>query len=183
MSFIGLRVPLEVGRILTGLSVPGDKEPINHYHITLFVTGSDLPIAEVGPIIVAIYEVVSKVKPFSIELDRVSSFPKGEANVVPVICPVTSPELHELHASLKKALDKAGIEYSKTFPVYKPHVTLSYAPEADKDMTFGPINWTTYEVVFWGGDTGDERLSVAFPFSLQGKTALWRRLVQASIRR
>lgn len=184
MSFIGLRVPLEVGRLLTGLSVPGDKEPINHYHITLFVTGKDLPIDDVGPIIVAIYEVVSKTKPFSVELDRISSFPKGEGkDVVPIICPVTSPELHELHASLKRSLDKAGVEYNKNFPVYKPHVTLSYAPKADKDVTFGPIDWTAYEVVFWGGDTGDEKLSVSFPLALPGKTALWRRLIQASIRR
>lgn len=181
MAFLGLRVPHEVARVLGQIEVPGTLVPGDHKHITILMFGKEVPIETISKAVVAVHEVSSKMVPFAVTLDHVACFPKNDDGV-PIICPVTSPELLAFHGQLQKALDKAGVEYSKKFPEYKPHVTLSYAPEAVKEQKFGPIDWSVYEVVLWGGDSGDERLSVTFPFALPGKTALWRRLIQANVR-
>lgn len=181
MAFVGLRVPQEVARVLGEIEVPGDPVPANHKHITILNMGSDLPIEVIGKAVVAVHNVSSATKPFQVTLDRVACFPGGDDGV-PVICPVISPEVHTLWANLKKSFDAVGVPYSKKFPEFKPHVTLSYAPEAIEEQDFGPIDWSVYELVLWGGDSGDERLCVTFPFSLPGKTALWRQLIRANVR-
>lgn len=183
MAFIGLRVPHEVARLLGTVEVPGEPESTDHMHITVVNIGNDIPIEQISKAVTAIHDVATKMVPFRVALDHVSSFPKNDSGS-PIICPVTSPELHQLEGLLKKSLDELKIDYSKKFPVFKPHVTLAYLKEGDppKDQPLGPLEWSVYEMVLWGGDSGDERLSVTFPFALPGKTALYRHLVQAQLR-
>jgi 2'-5' RNA ligase len=181
MAMIGIRVPQDVARLLLSIDVPGEKTQKSHQHITLHMLGDDVPIEQIGKAIVAAYGVAEKTVPFRVAMNSISTF-KGGDNGVPVICPIFSPELHALHGNLKAAFDKAGVEYSKKWPEFKPHVTLSYSPEPMKDRPLGPLEWSTYEMVLWGGDTDDQRLSTILPFSLPGKTALWRKLIQANIR-
>jgi 2'-5' RNA ligase len=181
MAMVGIRVPQDAARLLASVEVPGEKVQRSHSHVTLLMLGDDVPIEEIGKAIVAVYGVAEKTVPFRVAVNSVSTF-KGGDNGVPVICPIFAPKLEELHDNLKAALDEAGIEYSKKFPEYRPHVTLSYSPEPMKDMPLGPLEWSCFEVVLWGGDEGDERLSTTFPFALPGKTALWRKLVRANIR-
>lgn len=181
MAFIGLRVPPELGRLLNTIEVPGEHVSGDTYHVTIAVLNDEVPIDDIAKATKAVFEVASKQKPFQVSLGKVSAFP-GNSKGFPIICLAESPELHELHAGITASLDAAGIEYSKKFPEYKPHVTLSYAQEEVEIPFESPIVWTAYEVVLWGGDKGDERLSVTFPFSLPGKTALWRKLIQAHLK-
>lgn len=182
MAFIGLRVPAEVGRLLNTIEVPGEHVSGDTYHVTIAMLGDEVPIEMISKAVEAVYSVASTQVPFQVSLNRVSTFPKNP-NGVPVICPIVSSDLHTFHDAIKSALDAAGVDYSKKFPEFKPHVTLSYAEDEMADIPFGgPIDWSVYEVVLWGGDSGDERLSVSFPFSMPGKTALFRRLIQAQMR-
>lgn len=177
MAVLGIHCPHDVGRIFSQIEVEGEREPLGHQHITLLYFGDDVPIETLAKAIVAIYGVTSKTKPFTVQTNRVTAFPPHpEHGTVPIICPVVSPPLHDLHGRLKAALDRAKVDYSRTFPEYKPHVTLSYVKDplvhadhtADKDIP--SIEWGVADVVLWGGDEGDQRFSANFPLSI-GKTA------------
>jgi len=180
MAMIGLRVPQDLARLLQGVEVPGEPIQRHHQHVTIHMLGDDVPIEQIGKAIIAAHGVAEKTVPFRLSINSVSTF-KGGDHGVPVICPVFSPELHELWENLKTAFDEAGVEYSKKWPEYKPHVTLSYSPEPMKDKPVGPVEWSAFEMVLWGGDSDDQRLCVTLPFSLPGKTAMWRNLIRASI--
>lgn len=180
MAFIGLKVPHETARLLHGIDFGGvgDREPTDFYHVTLHALGDDIPIETLAEAVAPIFEVVSKTHPFTVSTHHVGTFPPHpEHGTVPVICHVDSPELHALHAAIGEALDKAGIDYSKRFPKYQPHVTLAYSkdPKTEVDVHLPkPIGWSAHELVLWGGDTGDNRVVMTFPFSLQdssGKSA------------
>jgi len=181
MSFIGLKCPHEVGRLLHAVEVPGSKVPIDSYHVTLLYLGKDVPIEMIGKAIVAATEVAAASKPFRCTLTHATCFPKNEDGV-PVICPVTSPELHDLNTTLKAAFDAAGVEYSNKYPEYKPHLTLSYAEETIEDQDFGPLEWSAYEMVLWGGDAGDDRLATNFPFAMPVRVATTWNLIRMTNR-
>jgi len=181
MAILGILVPDEIVQSLKKIDVPGDRVPEKEAHITLVYLGDNIPINTIMKAIMVAYEVSEKVVPFALSLDRVSCFPKGDDGV-PVITRVESPELHKLHRELCKGLDKARVDYSKKFPEYKPHVTLSYSSKDVSSFSINPLEWTSYEMVLWGGDNGGEQLSVKIPFSLPGKQALYRTLVQARVR-
>jgi len=180
MAMIGLRVPADAARLLASVDVPGEKIQRHHAHVTIHMLGDDVPMEQIGKAIIAAHSVAEKTVPFRVAINSVSTFKAGN-NGVPVICPVFSPELHELHENLKAAFDAAGVEYSKKWPEFKPHVTLSYSPEPMKDQALGPLEWSAYEMILWGGDEDDQRLSVNLPFSLPGKTAMYRMLIRANI--
>jgi hypothetical protein len=129
---------------------------------------------------VAVYGVTSQTKPFMVGTNKITTFPPHpDHGTVPVICPIISPPLHDLQARLRVALDRAKVDYSKKFPEYKPHVTLSYledpaadaAKEAAQDIP--PIAWGVADIVLWGGEDSDQRFSANFPLSI-GKTASGR---------
>lgn len=177
MAVLGIHCPHDVGRIFSQIEVMGEREPLGHQHITLLYFGDDVPIETLATAIVAVYQVTSRTKPFTVQTNRVTAFPPHpEKGTVPIICPVVSPSLHDLHGRLKAALDRAKVDYSRTFPEYKPHVTLSYVEDplvyadhtADKDIP--SIEWGVADVVLWGGDEGDQRFSANFPLTI-GKTA------------
>ena len=181
MAILGIKVPHEVTRAFTSIEVPGEKIQSAEFHITLIHFGSKVPIDTITEAIVAAYEVASKTVPFSLSVSEVSCFPKGEDGV-PIITRVESPELHKLWGDLCAGLDKAGVDYSKKFPEFSPHITLSYSTDPIEPFPLGPMEWSVYEMVLWCGDQGDERISVHLPFSLPGKQALFRNLIQAITR-
>jgi 2'-5' RNA ligase len=177
MAVLGIHCPRDVARIFSQIDCMGEREPLWHQHITLLYLGDDVPIETLAKAVVAIYGVTSKTKPFSVATNRVTAFPPHpDHGTVPIICPIVSPPLHEFQARLRSAFDKANVSYSKKFPEYKPHVTLSYVKDplvfadhaADKDIP--PIEWGVADIVLWGGDEGDQRFSANFPLSI-GKTA------------
>ena len=170
MSCIGFKVPHETARLLSEIEVPGERENPGHFHITMFIFGDETPIGELSKAIEAAYKVACTVRPFTVRVSRVSCFP-GNPSGVPIICPVESPELHQLWEDLKQAFDEAGVDYSKKYPVYKPHVTLSYAKEPIQGIEIPTVEWGAHELVLWGGDSGDRRLIVNLPFSLKDRVA------------
>jgi 2'-5' RNA ligase len=181
MAFIGLKVPNEVGRLLSQIEVPGEVESRGNLHITAIYFGSNVPIDRISKAIVVAYEVASRTKPIQLLVEEVTCFPKGDDGV-PIICSVNSPELMTFQEDLCRSLDKAKVEYSKKYPEYKPHVCLAYAEEPIEPMIVGPFEWAAYEMVLWGGDSGDDKIFITLPFSMPGKEALYRKLVQARVR-
>jgi 2'-5' RNA ligase len=162
MAFLGIRVPVEVGRLIAGLDVPGEKETTSEYHITILCFEDNWPISEIAKATEATYEVISKVKPFLVKSSKVSHFPAHEGTT-PIIAPVESDELHEIHDKLRKEFDKCGIDYKKTFKDYKPHITLAYAKDEHDDFKIDPeIEFSVNEVVLWGGDHADDRIFITF---------------------
>lgn len=170
MAFIGFAVPPSTALVLSDIPVPGDLEAPGTMHVTMLNLGDDVPIEMLSKAMTVAYGVLTTFRPFTMKTSRVTCFP-GNSHGVPIICPVESPELHELHEKLGKALDEAGVFYSKKFPVFKPHVTLAYASKAIPDRSIPTIEWGAHELVLWGGDSGAKRLVVHFPLSLTDRVA------------
>lgn len=164
MAFLGIRVPVEVGRLLTGLEVPGERESTSEYHITILCFEDNWPISEISKALEATYDVISDFKPFHVKSTKVSHFPAREDSPIPIICPIESDELQELHKKLAKKFDSEKIEFSKVFKDYKPHITLAFSEDKHDDYKIEPaIEFVVNEVVLWGGDHGDDRIFVTFP--------------------
>lgn len=170
MAFIGISVPHETARILSELDVPGTKESISHFHITMIYLGSGVPIEQLTDAIKATFKVTAKTKPFSVSTSLVTCFPKNEDGV-PIICRVNSDPLHDLRKRLTSAFSAGGVQYNKKYPDYKPHVTLAYAEEEIEERTIPTVTWGAHELVLWGGDEGDRKLIVRFPFSIVSRVA------------
>ena len=132
MAFLGIRVNQDVGRLLTGIDVPGIKESVSEYHITILCFEDNWPITQVAKAMEAAYEVVSEFKPFLVKVDQVTSFPKREGYPRPIIGKVTSDELHKLCDKLRDKFDDENIDYKKTFKDFKPHITLAYHDSEDE---------------------------------------------------
>jgi len=187
MAFIGLKVPHETARLLGQVRVEGDKVDLSEMHITVLYLGSALPIETIAQATQVAYEVTSKTLPFLVGTELVTSFP-ANPDGIPLIAKIESDPLKALRKALTAAFDEAGVPYDKKYPDYKPHVTLAYmTPEEGNgplkpppDQTIPHLAWGAHEMVLWGGDQGDEKLTVLFPFLAPGssKTANYRALVR-----
>jgi 2'-5' RNA ligase len=171
MAALMLRVPHETARLLSEVQYGdvGERESPGEYHITVTYLGKEIPIEQITKAIPIIFGITSKTRPFTVGTDHISTFPPGEDGV-PIIARVNSPELHTLRDALWAAFDAAGIPYDKKFPEFKPHVTVGYSkdPLAGEvvNADFPRIEWGAHELILWGADRGDGRLSVTFPFSV-----------------
>ena len=182
MALLSIQVPHEVSRALGSIKVPGTPESRDSHHVTLLYLGKDIPIDDVSKALVVAYRVAEITKPIQLTVDEVSSFPKGDDSY-PIICLVKSPELHQLWEALCSAFDDSGVEYDKKFPIYQPHVTLSYHTEdLEQKIQVGPIDWVAYEMTLWSGNSGDDAVTIKIPFSFPSKSAMYRKLVQARLR-
>ncbi|MGI0058149.1 MAG: 2'-5' RNA ligase family protein [Nitrosotalea sp.] len=163
MAFLGIRAPNDVGRLIAGLEVPGERETPSEYHITILCFEDNWPISEISKATEATYEVISEVCPFLVKSSKVSHFPAHDGTT-PIIAPIDSKELHEIHKKLCKSFDKAKIDYKKTFKEYKPHITLAYSKDKHDDFKIDPkLEFSVNEVVLWGGDHADDRIFITFP--------------------
>lgn len=165
MAFLGIRVPHETSRLLGEVEVPGKREAASHFHITMLFLGKDVPIEVLQKALLATYEVTSRTKPFSVRTSTLTCFPKNEDGV-PIICRVDSDSLHELREKIRLSYERHEVPFSNKFPEYKPHVTLAYADEEIEERRIPTVEWGAHELVLWGGDSGDRRLIITFPFSL-----------------
>lgn len=163
MAFLGIKVPHPTARLLSGIDVPGKKEGASELHVTILCFDENWPISEISKALESTYEVVSKIKPFLVTVDSVGCFPKRKDNPCPIIAKVKSKELHDLNEKLKKKFDKDGVEYSKTFKDYKPHITLSYDDKEIDEFKIDNMEFSISEIVLWGGDHGDDRIFITFP--------------------
>lgn len=167
MAFIGIQVPHSTARLFGDIEAPGAKTPSASMHVTILYIGEDIPIEVLASAVKAAFSVTSQTRPFTVRTTRVMSFPANDDQEGhPVIACIESDSLHELHDALAEAFEEAGVDFSKKYPVYKPHVTLAYAPEAVDEFRIPTIEWGAHEVVLWGGDEGDRKLVVTFPLAL-----------------
>jgi len=188
MAFLGLSIPPEVVAVLGQFDVPGKREPEDHFHVTIHHLGKNVSIDQVAQAAIVAYVTARRTTPFQVTTKVISSFKKGDDGV-PVIALLESPGLQELRRNLCAAFDAAGIDYSKKYPEYRPHVTLAYADtdQQPADQPITPISWTVNEIVVWGGDKGANRIVVKLPLDAdqdEGTTALRvaaRRSVVASL--
>ena len=165
MAFIGFEVPAEVGRLLSSIEVEGEREPLDHLHVTMIFLGSKIPVESIMDAAAVLHDVAEEADPFTCLIDHTDHFEPGEHSEgkYPIICPIVSPPLHKLREELAKSLGDAKVDFAKNFPDYKPHVTLSYADEAPKPQKFSPLKWEVYELILWGGDSGEDRVTVRVP--------------------
>jgi 2'-5' RNA ligase len=163
MAFLGIRIPHEVGRLIRNLDIPGVKETPSEYHITLLVFEDNWSIKRILKATEVVYDIVSEIDPFTIKADRISHFPPRPDHPIPIIAPIKSEGLHQLHKKLSKAFDKNKIDFKKTFKEYHPHITLAYSEDEYDDYRIdSPIEFVVNEVTLWGGDEGDTRLFTTF---------------------
>jgi 2'-5' RNA ligase len=168
MAFVGLAVPTSTSRLFSDIDVPGDKTPRDQHHVTLIYVGDNLPIDTLAEVIKATYSVTAQTRPFTVRTTRVASFPVNgdDQDGHPVIAHIESDELHVLRANLADHFKDARVDFNQKFPKYKPHVTLAYAPAAVEEFRIPTIEWGAHEVILWGGDHGDQKLTVTFPLAL-----------------
>jgi 2'-5' RNA ligase len=174
MAMIRLRVPPETAQLLKQIDLKGfgNPEPMDQAHITLLHLGDDVPIETLTEAIRVLYDVASKTRPFSVQTSRAATFPSQEGKKTPMIALVDSNALHDFHRVLQDAFDSAGVDFSKKWPEFKPHVTLGYSEDplvdADHvfDETFPTVEWGAHEAVLFGGDKGKQTIMVTTPFSL-----------------
>lgn len=158
MAFIGIHVPKLIAESLSSIPVPGNKVKTDMMHITMAIVGKNLPIDQIVKVITACYTLCESTKPFNVGIAYRTSF-QDHGSGFPIIARVISPALHILHENLKEKLEIFGIKYSKKFPEYKPHVTLSYSSSQPPDLEVKPMVWTVSSISVWGGDEGDEKIA------------------------
>jgi len=177
MAMVGLAVPRETAQILSEIDVPGRRETPDHFHITILNLGDDVPIETIGEMMAATYEVAQRTEPFSLYVDHVTCFPAGDDGY-PVICPLNVTPLQELWRRLCNRFDEMGLQYSKKFKEFRPHVTLAYADEEVEKFLFPTIGWGAHELSLWGGNSGRSRVLIHLPLSLSKKVASRRLTAQ-----
>lgn len=182
MAFIGIKVPAQTGRLLKNIKVPGKAESPSEYHITLMFFAKNWELSKVAKALEATYEITKDAKPFLVKTETVGCFPKRENEPLPIIARVESKELHDFRKELAEKFDDEGIEFSKTFKTFNPHITLAYL-DSDKeisDFDIDPIEFSVSEIVIWAGDHGDDRLSINFPLEGSDKDKKSSFLMQKS---
>ncbi len=163
MAFIGIKISSDITRLFRNIDLPGERVPENEQHITVLCFEENWPIKDVALAMESAYEVLKDIEPFQIKTAAITCFPKREDNPVPIIAKVESKELSKVNKDLKKAFDKAGIEYKADFKDYNPHITLAYADDEIDKIKINPVEFTVTEILLWGGDNGDDRIFITFP--------------------
>ncbi len=172
MSFLGIKINPDIARQLSTIEVPGIPETASEYHITILCFEKDFSIDHIANAVKATYNVVQDVKPFTLTLEQITSFPKFEDNPIPIIASNSSDELQNLRTKLCHEFDELKIPYNKKFKEYKPHITLAYAEQDSfDDFEIDKIEFSVHDLVLFGGDHGDDRLFVNFQLQKPKKHA------------
>lgn len=173
-----IKIPKDIAKMLHEVDAPGEKEDLSDAHITLTHTKeSDASTEVLGDMIEVLVPLLQGVRPFAAHTSRVSVFDatSHSDDKIPLVCRVESPELHSMRQKVAEAFDKAGIVFSKDFPDYKPHITLSYAPNEESvkkewsDKTIPMVSFGVNALTLFYG-WGGELTEVTIPLHL-GKVA------------
>lgn len=155
MAMLCLSIPEKTSIELNKIDVPGDKIPMREYHITLFYLAHLNP-NDVSKLIKIVSEHLQFQKTFELKLDNATAF--GKSNEVPIVSLIESYSLQKLRGELAKRLDEADIDYSKKYPKYNPHLTLSYADNKYKDFFLKfkkPLYFNVNHICYYSGDHMD----------------------------
>lgn len=168
MALLGIKIPSEIGKAFHYIDVPGKKEVADQMHITMFYLndGKALQTKELLEICDITIEALKDTIVFDINCNQVSHFPKGQDGV-PIKIDVESKELLKLRKKLADKFDEKKVNYSKKFPEWKAHITLSYADDFIKEFKLDKeIKIPITELVLWAGDEFDNGINVTIPLNL-----------------
>lgn len=165
MPMIAIKIPEKIADRLSREAVPGKKCPPEEMHLTLFYF-KELKFEEALKVIACMHEVLKKSSSIKINLKKIVSFPSNEDGT-PVIVPIISDDLIRLREKLAKKLDEEGLEYSKKYPEFKPHVTLSYSTkDVEERKLLSPFTFKVDEVILYAGKDMDSNMIVTIPFQI-----------------
>jgi len=152
---------------LRSIGCPGEHVGANSHHITMLYLGKGVPLHTLGGAIEIAAPIMDRTPPFEVVVREVSYFPENPDDKPghPIIAKVLSPALMKLRAQLARAFDAGGVPFSKKFPDYQPHITLSYSPTPYEITLDEPIVGTVDSTTLWGGDSQDDLLQVRFKLS------------------
>ena len=152
MALIGLRIPEEISKKLSKISVSGKKEDPAGFHITMFYFDRKLKTKELSDIVGILHKNLLKFSPLKIKLKEIKHFSKNEDGFL-IIVPIISNDLIELRKFLAKQFDEHNIKYSKKWPKYNPHLTLAYSNEEPEDKKLKEeLFWTSKELFLYSSD-------------------------------
>lgn len=180
MGMIAIKIPQDISDALSKISVPGKKLSNEELHITLFYFEKKLSINDIINITHCLYDITKNAETFKIKMNNISTFNKGPDGV-PIIIPIVSEELSDLRKRLAKKLDSKEVVYSKKWPEFKPHMTLSYSTKEMEDRSLEKkLNWKVEEIAFYSGEDMENCLQVLVPLNLGKKASKFDKLCIAS---
>lgn len=157
MAFATFKVPTSVigqfAAIDAGVEFLTRTEP-QDYHITLCYFGNEMKYRDYLEACKVCADYSLQTAPILMKGAALDSFPQNpdDKDGFPTIIRVISKELHGFRENLTETFWNKGIEFSKKFPGYKPHVTLGYAKEPVKIKPLEKIiSWTCNEFYIYGG--------------------------------
>jgi 2'-5' RNA ligase len=168
MAFLGIKIPLNISKLLKTIDIPGEKIDTSDMHITILCFEDDLPIEFLSKAVEATYEAIKNVNSFKIKLNKVSCFPPHDEQCA-IIAPVISNELQDICQKLRKSFDKYDLDYKKNFKEYKPHITLAYNDKEIKNVKIPIIECDISEIMLFSGDRGLDTNNIVIFFPLQNK--------------
>lgn len=146
---IAVPIPEEISKLFRAMNIPGKQEATDH--ITMFYFEDNTHPLSLVRAIPLIQEETRDLQPFDISCKKVISFPKGDDGY-PIVGKIKSKELKKLRKNIAKRFDEHGISYSKKFPKYKPHTTISYLDEDLEDLNIDKITWTISSIALYDDD-------------------------------
>ena len=165
MALLGIEVPDKISEMLNQVIVSGHRDKSDH--LTMFYFDGELDVPTISKICKIISPIISKQEPFDLTIKKITSFPKGEYGF-PIKGDVISNDLIKLRKKIATAFNKNKIDFSKEFPDFKPHITLSYSDEDFKEKKLNkPITWTNSHIVLWGGTSEIPGIEMVIPFGLK----------------
>jgi 2'-5' RNA ligase len=159
-AYMGIPVPGNIAERIHSFKVSGEKEAKDNSHITLVYMG-EVEEDTIAQALLVLLDFCPKYQPIPITSSVFTQFPAGDDGV-PLICKVESPELVSFQKDLTAALDAAGVPFSKKFPDYKPHITVSYAEEPiQRDLDIDPpIEFLADRMFFRLGGRGNDQADI-----------------------
>lgn len=163
MAMLAINIPVNISRMLQEINVPSEIIRQDYAdHITCFYF-EKFDTEDILKIIPVILNITKSINVFNISVDSYKSFPEGKYGW-PVICEIESKELNKLRDKIKKEFDKNDIEYSKKFPKFIAHTTLSYVKEKVKNKKIDEIIWPVNNISLYCGEDNKEKLYIEFQF-------------------
>lgn len=185
-------LPYNLARLFPNKDHEDDSVP----HITLLYVG-DVSPASYAKMVKAVQRVARHWQPFLMKLDTYAEFHNPKGQLIPHMKPHTQNmetvlgdslvSLGSLHADLRQAVERAGVEVSHTYgpdvtdpdPVkdFKAHATLAYLPAGSTYDGVKPKgNWRVTELECWGHEK--YRVPLGAKVADQPKMSLFDRIMQ-----
>lgn len=165
MAMIAIKVPEEVGAYLHTIGVPGKKVEKGSYHITIKYVHdpSDTTIINMYK---ACRDAAREYQGFELSMRKIRSFDFNPDDGFPIVLRTFSKELKTLEQFLSATLDERGVDYSRKYPEYKPHVTLSYSSQAVIEREIPTVMFPVKSFCLYVGETRDIQTITNFPLGL-----------------